>query len=387
MRIALVVTGGVDPSARHHVIPSLLALIERLARRYAVDVYALRYMERPCSYSLLGATVYDLGRPQGLRAQYAALLRALAVNGPYDLLHAYWALPAGLVTSLAGRRLRVPSIVVFDSGEFVAIPDIGYGLQRRWTQRLAVRTTIRLATRTVVCSRFQERLARAHGARPEVIPIGPDLRVFNGTGNAGIDRSRHEGAPWRLLHVANLNPVKDQPTLLRALKLIVSRVPGVHLDVVGLDTLGGAVQSMARELGLSGHISFHGFQPSERVADFYRRAHLLVLSSRHEAAGMVTMEAAACGLPVVGTSVGYVADLAPEADAGVPVADPDALAGRIVDLLADPDGRRHLADNARAWAVAHDADWTAREFARVYEEAAHTRDPRIPGSSHADKSR
>ena len=95
VRIALVVTGGVDRSGRERVIPVLVALIERLARRHHVFVYVLRYHDRPCTYPLLGATVRDLGRPAGLRRQFSALMRALRQDGPFDVLHAYWAMPAG----------------------------------------------------------------------------------------------------------------------------------------------------------------------------------------------------------------------------------------------------------------------------------------------------
>ncbi|HMF95060.1 MAG TPA: hypothetical protein VKE96_12230, partial [Vicinamibacterales bacterium] len=62
MRIALVVTGGVDQSARERVVPALLWLVERLARRHDVHVFALHYHRSPRSYALLGATVHDLGR-------------------------------------------------------------------------------------------------------------------------------------------------------------------------------------------------------------------------------------------------------------------------------------------------------------------------------------
>ena len=185
MRIALVVTGGVDRSGRERVIPALLWLIERMARRHQVIVYALQYLERPCTYDLLGATVRDLGRPKGLRRQHAALMSALRADGPFDIIHAYWALPAGLVASAAGRRLGVPTLTTLDSGEFVSIPEIGYGLQRRWRQRLAVAATLRLSSQVTVCTVYQERLARAHGATPIVVPIGVDATRFAPAARAG----------------------------------------------------------------------------------------------------------------------------------------------------------------------------------------------------------
>ena len=178
MRIALVVTGGVDRSGRERVIPCLLWLIERLARRHQVIVYALQYLDRPATYDLLGATVRDLGRPKGLRRQHAALLSALRADGPFNIVHAHWALPAGFVASAAGRRLGVPTVTTLDSGEFVSIAEIGYGLQRTWRQRLAVAATIKLSSQVIVCTAYQDRLARAHGATPVVMPIGVDCRQF-----------------------------------------------------------------------------------------------------------------------------------------------------------------------------------------------------------------
>src|SRR3954447_16760842 len=70
MRIGLVVTGGVDRSGRERVVPTLLWLIERLARRHEVHVFALHYYRDPCTYPLAGALVHDVGRvdgPPGLR--------------------------------------------------------------------------------------------------------------------------------------------------------------------------------------------------------------------------------------------------------------------------------------------------------------------------------
>src|SRR5580700_989858 len=111
MRIAFVITGGVDPSGRERVVPALLSLVERTARRHDVVVLVLRYFTERRRYDLAGATIQDLGRPEGIRRQYAALLDALRRDGPFDVVHAYWGLPAGLAASAVARRLGVPSIV------------------------------------------------------------------------------------------------------------------------------------------------------------------------------------------------------------------------------------------------------------------------------------
>jgi len=368
-RLGFVVTGGVDRSGRERVIPSLLALVERLARRYELHVFVLRHYREPCTYDLLGATVHDLGRTDGVPGigrlrQERRLLRALSRIGSFHVLHAYWAVPAGVVTTRVARRLGIPSVVTFDSGELVSIPEIGYGLQRRWIDRRAVAATARSASRITVCTGYMARLARELGIDTEQVPLGTDPRWFPRADSG-------DGPPWRLLHVASLNAVKDHATLLRALSRIVAQAPGVHLDIVGEDALDGRVQQLCHALGLDGQVSFHGVQPIDRVAAFYARAHLHVVSSRHEAAGAVSLEAACAGVATVGTSVGYIADWAGDRAVAVPVADPEALATAVLSLLGDPVRRGRVAAAAQSWALAHDAEWTASRFAQLYDEAAH----------------
>jgi glycosyltransferase involved in cell wall biosynthesis len=364
VRVALVVRGGVDRSGRDRVIPALLWLVERLARLHDLHVFVLDYEMEPCTYPLLGATVHDLGRvqtPRGLkrRAQSLRLRRALRHVGGIDVVHAYWALPSGLAATAAARDLRVPCVVTADSGEWVSIPDISYGLQRRWIDRRSVAATMQAATKVTVCSQYMAALARQHGVDGEVIPLGVPRRDPRA--------ARVDGPPWRLLHVASINRVKDHPTLLRAMRHLVTTDPCVHLDIVGEDTLGGAIQGLSQALGLTQYVSFHGVQPNDAVAAFFSRAHLHVVSSRHEAAGVVVLEAAVAGLPTVGTRVGYVADWAADDRAvAVPVNDAAALAGAMLSLLRDRRRRDQIASAARDWAVAHDADWTATQFDRMY---------------------
>ena len=113
------------------------------------------------------------------------------------------------------------------------------------------------------------------------------------------------------------------------------------------------------------HVTFHGFQPPTRPRP--HGAHHLV-SSRHEAAGVVVLEAAAAGVPTAGTKVGYVADWSPERAVAVPVGDAAALASAAIALLEDAPRRERIAAAARAWALTHDADWTAEQFERIYAE-------------------
>jgi glycosyltransferase involved in cell wall biosynthesis len=381
MRIAWVVPGGVDESGRERVVPSWLWLLRRMAARHDVVVFVAGRHGRARTYPLLGASVVDLGRPVGrsglgLVSHHRALLHAMASQGRFDVAHGFWGVPAGILAATVAHRLKLPSLVTFDSGELTSLPEIEYGLQRTWRGRLQVRITLAAATRIGVTNEYMRTLARANGIEPIMAPFGVDTALFASGGTRPI------APPYRLIQVASVNRVKDQTTLLTALKHIVTRVPDTQLDLVGEDTLRGAMQTLAGQLGVTRHVTFHGFAPSDRLPPLYRAAHVYVQSSRHEAGGISVLEAAAAGVPIVGTRVGYVSDWAPEAAVAVNAGDAAALGDAVVALLQDPATRARLGAAAHTRALTLDSDVTANRCEAVYESIRAR-----SGSSHAVRSR
>src|SRR3954465_8003415 len=138
MKIVIVAPGGFDRSGRERVIPALLWLVERLARRHTVHVCALEDVDAPCSYPLVGATIHALGRVES-RVPGVRMLRlrrrlmdALARIGRPDVIHGFWAGTTGLLAGLAGRELGCPVTLSIGGGELVWLPAIGYGGQGTW---------------------------------------------------------------------------------------------------------------------------------------------------------------------------------------------------------------------------------------------------------------
>ena len=367
MKIAIVVPGGLHPSGQEQVVPSWLALLERLAKSHEIHAFALKHLDRPQSYQLRGFTVHDLGRPSspiGLTRwmQERALHAAMAEHGPFDVIHGCYADPAGQLAARAGRRFMIPSVVTCDSGEFVSLPKIDYGSQRTVSGRKAVRDACTLASKVHVCTTFMGALAARHNVAATVIPL---TSVTSQAAAIKWPLAPRASGTFRIVQVASHSRVKNQRLLIDALSIVRETIDA-HLDLVGEDTLGGELQKHAGKIGLGAHVAFHGFLPQPRVLEVLSRSDLYVQSSLHEAAGVSVLEAAAAGVPVLGTLAGYVADWSPTKAMALGDAIPESLADAILTLHADPDRRRSMAALARTFSIAHDATWTASQFEKLY---------------------
>jgi len=345
MRIGLVVPGfSADP--RDWCIPALRHLARSLSVCDDVRVIAVRYPYRPARYVIDGAETIALGGAVRHGAATSDLWRtALGTLGaehrrrPFDVLHAFWATESGLLATLAGRLLRVPTLVSLAGGELVALHDIQYGDQRVAWERLKVATSLRWASGVSAGSRqlaaMAERRLRTHPrARTKgcvhVAPLGVDLDLFKPTPGPASDAPASSNP--RLLHVGTLTPVKDQATLLRAFARVRGAGVPATLDIVGGGPLRSELDCQARELGVDGSVRFWGEIDHAELPSVYCAADALVMASRHEAQCMVGVEAVACGTPVVGTRVGVIPDLTRMVAA---VGDVDGLAGAIAGQLAE----------------------------------------------------
>jgi glycosyltransferase involved in cell wall biosynthesis len=364
MRIALIVPGGVDRSGTERVIPCILWLIERLASAgHDVQVFAMRQEAEPASWDLLGARVHNIGGRASLPRLVAAIL-AEHRRARFDVLHGFWLNAGGAAAAIAGKLIGRPAILTLAGGELEAIGDIGYGGMLTWRSRRYVGLAARLATHVTAPSAHACARAASLGIRASHVPLGVALDRWP----PRLPQPRDMGMPIRLLHIASLNRVKDQQMLLRAAHALREMGTAFELSIIGEDTLGGEIQRLAAALGLSDVVHFAGFRPHEALRPWVEQADLLVMSSRHEAGPLVTLEAAVAGVPTVGTVVGHIADLAPEGAVAVPVGDHRALAEAIRTVASAEARRVEMARVAQSFALTHDADATFRAYCELHGE-------------------
>ncbi len=373
MRIGLVVP-GFSADAGDWCIPVLRHLVVRLVAGADVHIFALRYPDHRGSYGVFGAQVTALGggdarggRSAGLWQRTAGALVAEHRRRPFDVLHAFWAGEPGFVTALLGRVLGIPTVVSIAGGELARLRDIGYGGLLRRLDRAKTRLALRLAGAVTAGSELalasaQPFLPARSASRARRVPLGVDLAMF------APGRAPRNGSPTRILHVASLSGVKDQATLLSAAAALRERGYAFQLDIVGTGPLEAELRSLAGCLGLSENICWRGAVPHDQTPRAYQRADLFVLSSRHEAQGMVALEAAASGVPVVGTAVGVIPELRP-ATRTIRVGDAGGLADGMAELVEDEPSRVRSGCAARERAVAeYSIELCTTRFLDLYRE-------------------
>jgi len=345
----------------YRVIPALLALIRRLSVNNDVQVFALYQEIEPGEWQAAGAHVRNIGSKRTvLRAIRSIYAEHQAL--PFDVVHSIWSGWSGLIAVTCGRILRIPSLIHIAGGELASIADIGYGGRLKWHGRLREACNLRAASAVTAAGTPIIEMLSELGVAAQRIPLGVDLTTWPPRDPVPRDPNR----PAQLIHVASLNRVKDQPTLLRALSALMRSGVNFEMNVVGADTLNGEMQSMAAELGLSERVRFLGFLPQRQLRPIVEAADLMILSSRHEAGPLAMLEAAVAGVPTVGTAIGHIREWSPAAAACVPIGDWASLAKAIGQLLADDALRLRIAREALRRAVRENADYTAECFQRLY---------------------
>jgi glycosyltransferase involved in cell wall biosynthesis len=363
MKLALLVPGGVDRGGVDRVIPCLLWLIERLARRHDVHVFAFSQEREPADWHLLGGVVHNIGTTIGWRRRLLTRFASEHRVAPFDVVHAFFG-GQGSYAAIIGWRHRIPVLLHVAGGELVGLRDIDYGMRCTMRGRLAWRLAVAGARRVTVATAYMEQLAAGCGVPTKRVPLGVALDRWP----PAMPRPRDPSRPVRLLHVADIRPVKDQAMLLDAAAHLRRGGVEFELDVAGFDTMEGAAHRAALARGLSDVTRWHGVLRRGALRTLTEQADLLVMTSRHEAGPLAVLEAAVAGVPTVGTAVGHVAEWAPEAAIAVPIGDSETLAQEIAALATDEPRRIALARAAQQRAIAIDADHTAAVFEGMYQE-------------------
>lgn len=178
--------------------------------------------------------------------------------------------------------------------------------------------------------------------------------------------------PGRVVYLGRVKRYKGVDHLLHALPNVRRTVPGAHLVVVGTGDDLPRLRREARALGIEEAVQFAGFVDTETKVRHLREAEIVVTPSPKEGWGVTTIEANACGTPVVASDVPGLRDAVRHERTGIlfPYGDVGALAGAMTRLLTDHAFRGRLSAAAVEWAARFRWEDAARETSEWLEEVA-----------------
>ena len=247
-------------------------------------------------------------------------LRTLEGNFPFDIIDFHQPFSAIGVLSLTASR-RVPYVYTCHSlsfEEYVSRSSFP-GNPLKWMLhhlQISVRksieqTVLKKSDHIVVLSEYtREKLERTYGitsAKASIIPGGVDLERFRPSTDKAQIRARLNLPQDKvvLFTVRNLVPRMGLENLISAFKIVQNGSRDVLLVIGGEGPLELALKNQVNQCGLENSIEFAGYIPDEDLPSYYQMVDLFILPTTElEGFGLVTVEALASGLPVLGTPVG-----------------------------------------------------------------------------------
>ena len=298
-------------------------------------------------------------------------LRAL---GDVDALHAnYW------LSGVAGHRLKheldLPLVSTFHTLARVKAETGDPEPERRVRAEADVIgcSDAILAS----CEAEADQLQRLYGAdrrRIELVAPGVDHAFFSPGDQRGARRALGFGDEPMLLFVGRIQPLKGLDVAVGALAALTRR-DATLVVVGGPSGVDGhreveRIKHLAHQLGVADRVRFVPPQPHHLLSTYYRAADLCLVPSRSESFGLVALEAAACGTPVVAAAVGGLRTLVDDGHTGVLIEgrDPADFGAAAERILADPALAASM--SAAGTRMARDYTWstTAARLRRIYAD-------------------
>jgi len=233
------------------------------------------------------------------------------------------------------------------------------------------------ARRVIACSRHMSwevtRLFELPPDKVDVIPNGIDLAEWTTTDDdVATARTELAGDGPMVLFAGRLEWEKGVHTLVEAMPRLRRRFPGIRLVVVGKGSQLEPLQELARRLRVSRSVHFAGWRTEAGLRAAAAAADVVVVPSVYEPFGLVALEAAALGTPLVASDTGGLAEIVVNGETGLtfPALDAAALADAVTAMLRDEVLSRRVVREARD-VLARDYAWPAiaATTVRTYERA------------------
>ncbi|MBR2659620.1 glycosyltransferase [Candidatus Saccharibacteria bacterium] len=210
----------------------------------------------------------------------------------------------------------------------------------------------------------------------EALSNGVDLSEFKPgkPAEAVLSKYKIDAKKPRVVYVGRVDPEKSISNVIKAFSLVLSKVPEAEMLVVGegIDKIN--LESLVADMGLSKKIRFLGKIMLPDLVEIYRCGTLFATASETETQGIVLIEAAAVGLPLVAVNAGAVGELCQNRKNGAlcQPGDVTGISRAMVKILTDKKIAKEYSKASIEIAKKHDINHTLKRFEEIYQTAIET---------------
>lgn len=321
----------------------------------------------------------EKGEHEGVIDEFRVALEQLLAELPVDIIHGeHWF--SGIAAMPVARDLGIPFVQSFHSIAADESEPLDAGERAESPGRLAGEAKLAKEScgLVVISNAERETVINRLGAAPEcvfIVPPGVDAELFRPLQEPDARDRR------RLVVAGRLHPLKGVDLAIEALAEIPAATRP-ELIVIGSPPPDGeeyaaSLHALARELGVESDVHFVGAKTRVPLADELRRADIVLMPSHSETFGLVSLEAASSGVPVVAYRSGGLQESVLDGRTGVLVdsRDPAEWAAAISGLLRDDAYRLRLARQAREHAESMSWESSTLALVRVYREKLRRQGP------------
>lgn len=297
------------------------------------------------------------------------LLRSLP-KAKLDLIHSHTPI-LGPLAEFCALRLGIPHVHTYHTmiDKYVEIYVPGWKKFNGRVMRSAMRVFCNRCDYVIAPSKKVEKSLRSIGVTTpiEIIPTGVRLKEFKGV-QTGRFRSRFQ-LPTTvpiILYVGRIGEEKGLGVLLRAFPQIRKKFPEARLVLVGQGPYREELEKLARKFKVEDHVTFTGFMDRRGVAQAMTDSDLFIFPSRTDTQGLVLLEAAAAGLPLITCEREISEIIVPGETALLAKHNPKDIAKRSIELLTEPAVRARMGRAAKHLASEFTAEKEAEKLEALY---------------------
>jgi len=282
-----------------------------------------------------------------------------------DILHCHYAIPHAASAYLARQMLKPTPIKIVTTLHGTDITLVGLEPSFLPVMRLSIEESDGV---TAVSRFLKEKTITNYGINKaiEVIPNFVDIHKYARTPNPDVQSQCAPHGEKILVHTSNFRPVKRVPDVIRIFHKVLEKIES-RLILVGDGPERSICEHLTRELGIHERVKFLGRQPD--FIDVLSSADLFLMPSQSESFGLSALEAMACEVPVISSSVGGLPELNLHGQTGyiAEIGDVDRMARYAIELLSNPAKHRLFAQASRARALEFDSAKVITQYEQMYE--------------------